>query len=221
MISDDSNSDDMIMMNQVLCIFEKLMKQMTKWFYNEQNLIKWDEAVFQPILKNSCPALYELMCSDQNHTSIIWLIRWTRLLFIRELPRDYTLIIWDHVLTFTYPLDTLVACIIVALLINNYQILMDNVEDHNDLVEMMLHYSVNSNSMIDCVELCRMSGNLCELWYSQDFDAMKLISDTFLKIKFNIDVRPVSVGKMDPNRRRLEEKLRKRVKQTLLTREAK
>lgn len=221
--NNDDDDGDAVMMNQVLCIFEKIMKQMVGVFYNETRLIKWDSDVFQPILNNSCPELYKLIYSNQHHhTNIIWLIRWTRLLFIRELPRDYTLIIWDHILTFTYPLDTLIACIIVTLLVNNYQNLMEKIEDHNDIVEFMLHYSLNSSSMIDCVELCKMSGNLCELWYLQDFTAMKLVADSFLKIRFNVENKttPKAV-KIDPNRKRLEDRLRKRVKQTLLTKETK
>lgn len=216
-----------MMMNNVLCIFDKLMKQMIMFFYNEKQLIKWDSNEFQPILKACCPKLYDIICSDRNHTNLLWLIRWTRLLFIRELPRDYTLIIWDHILTFTYPLDTFVACLIVVLLLNNYKVFVEEIEDHNDLVELLLHYQERSDSMIDCVELCRMAGNLCELWYMQDTNAMKLISDTFLKIRFNVSSNNTKEEEkknnnnnsniVDPNRRRIEEKLRKRVKQTLLT----
>lgn len=208
-----------MMMKNVLCIFDKLMKQMIVFFYSEKQLIKWDNKEFQPILKTCCPKLHDIICSDGNHTNLLWLIRWTRLLFIRELPRDYTLIIWDHILTFTYPLDTFVASLIVVLLLNNYKVFIEEIEDHNDLVELLLHYHERSDSMIDCVELCRMAGNLCELWYIQDINAMRLISDTFLKIRFNVSsniAKENNNNNVDPNRRRIEEKLRKRVKQTLL-----
>ncbi|QLL33468.1 hypothetical protein HG536_0E03790 [Torulaspora globosa] len=202
-------------LRNALCIFEKLMKHMTL-FYNETRLIQWEEKEFRPILSTCCPRLYDIFCSDDNHTNLLWLIRWTRLLFMRELPRDYTLIIWDHLFTGLYPVHTLVACLIVVLLLNNYRLLVEEVEDHNDLVELMLHFQSRITSMVDCIELCKMAGNLCELWYTQDVDSMKLICDNFLKIKFNVDREPDREERIDPNRRRIEEKLRRRVKQTLL-----
>lgn len=204
-------------LRNALCIFENLMKSMT-FFYNESQLIKWDEKEFRPILDACCPRLYDIMCCNENHTNLLWLIRWTRLLFIRELPRDYTLIIWDHFFTSLYPAHTFVACLIVVLLLNNYKVFVEEIEDHNDLVELMLHFHTTIVPMIDCVELCKMAGNLCELWYIQDVNSMKSISDNFLKIKFNVDKESEREVGIDPNRRRIEEKLRRRVKQTLLPR---
>lgn len=202
-------------LRNALCIFEKLMKHMTL-FYDETRLIQWEEKEFRPILGACSPLLYDIFCAGDNHTNLLWLIRWTRLLFMRELPRDYTLIIWDHLFTGLYPLHTLIACLIVALLLNSYKLLVDEVEDHNDLVELMLHFQSRITSMVDCIELCKTAGNLCELWYAQDLDSMRLICDNFLKIKFNVDREPRSDDSIDPNRRRIEEKLRRRVKQTLL-----
>ncbi|QLQ81026.1 hypothetical protein HG537_0E03810 [Torulaspora globosa] len=202
-------------LRNALCIFEKLMKHMTL-FYSETRLIQWEEKEFKPILSACCPKLYDIFCSGDNHTNLLWLIRWTRLLFLRELPRDYTLIIWDHLFTDLYPLHTLVACLIVSLLLNNYKLLVEEVDDHNDLVELMLHFQSRITSMVDCIDLCKTAGNLCELWYTQDLDSMALICDNFLKIKFNVDRAHQPEDTIDPNRRRIEQKLRTRVKQTLL-----
>lgn len=215
--ADQGTDQKKMRLRNALCIFERLMKNMTL-FYNEAQLIKWDEKEFRPILNACCPRLYDIVCCSDNHTNLLWLIRWTRLLFMRELPRDYTLIIWDHLFTGLYPVHTLIACLIVVMLLNNYKLFVDEVEDHNDLVELMLHFQSRITSMVDCVELCKMAGNLCELWYAQDINSMKLISDNFLKIKFNVDKESEPEESLDPNRRRIEEKLRKRVKQTLLPR---
>lgn len=203
-------------LKNILFIFEKLMKPMS-FFYNENQLIKWENKVFQPLLRTCCPKLYGIICCDDNHTNLLWLLRWTRLLFMRELPRDYTLVIWDHLLTFLYPADTFVACVVVVLLLNNYKVFTEEVEDHDDLVELMLHFNSRMRSMIDCVELCKMAGKLCEYWYVQDAQSMKTFSDNFLKIKFNVDKDLEPDRTVDPNRIRIEEKLRRRVKQTLLT----
>lgn len=203
-------------LSNVLSIFEKIMES-TSLFYNEGQLMKWEKRVFRPLLYACCPKIYAVLYCDDNHSNLLWLIRWTRLLFIRELPRDYTLIIWDHLLTFLYPLDTLVACIVVVLLLNNYKVFNDEVEDHDDLVELMLHFNSRMTSLIDCVELCRMAGKLCDSWYAEDSQSMRSLCDTFLKIKFNVDSELEQDRTIDPNRIRIEEKLRRRVKQTLLT----
>lgn len=215
--NEEKNSEHKsIRSKNVLFIFERLMKSMS-FFYNESQLIKWDNKVFQPLLRTCCPKLFEIICCDDYHINLLWLIRWTRLLFIRELPRDYTLVIWDHLLTFLYPVDTFVACVVVVLLLNNYKVLTEEIEDHDDLVELMLHFNSRMTSKIDCVELCKMAGKLCEYWYAQDASAMKTLCDNFLKIKFNVDLDLEPRGTIDPNRVRIEEKLRRRVKQTLLT----
>lgn len=207
---------DSEMMRNVLNIYIKLMDQVAPVFYDEQALINWDETQFSLILKNASPILYDVMYENGNsHNNLIWLLRWTKVLFLRELPRDQVLIIWDHLLTFTYPIANYVACLIVTLLLSIYDQLLElnkHDSDHDDIIEMMLHFKENKViPSIDMVELCKLAGNICELWYSRQFHDIKSICDSFIKLKTGIDTS----NTIDPNRQRLENKLRQNVMKSL------
>ena len=51
----------------------------------------------------------------------------------------------------------------------------------------------------------------CELWYSRQFHDIKSICDSFIKLKTGIDTS----NTIDPNRQRLENKLRQNVMKSL------
>lgn len=60
---------------------------------------------------------------------------------------------------------------------------------------------------MDSVRICQLAGTLTELWYLQKFDNVKsLITDRIVKEQSS---------KIDPYRKRMEEKLRQRVQQSL------
>lgn len=236
-------------LQNVLIIFNKLMNQIEPIFYNEENLINWDKRVFTKIFRICLPDLFSKVFyqppktgsgKKKNvdhliHSNLIWLIRWTRLLFLRELPLKYVLIIWDHVLTFNYPLDIFIACTIITLLLSIYDELhelvsqgdYEHTNNNDEFVELILHFkkifekedaSKDDEKFLD---LCKVTGNLCELWYGKNYDDMRLICHTFINAKFGIktsDVLSMETAKLsiDPNRQSLENKLRERVRQTIL-----
>ncbi|CCD23885.1 GTPase-activating protein GYP6 NDAI_0C02250 [Naumovozyma dairenensis CBS 421] len=213
-------NEDVTLMRNCLNIFVKLMNQVAPTFYNEKQLIKWDETQFSQILKVCSPTLHALIYEkDQNgrkpHSNLIWLIRWTRLLLLRELPREKVLIIWDHLLTFVYPIDTLMACLIITLLLSLYDrflALYTNDSDHDDIIELMLHFKDTQPIVdLDTVQLCQMAGNICELWYNGNLEDMQSICRSFIKLKTGLD----ETSPIDPHRLRLEDRLRKSVKKSL------
>lgn len=236
-------------LQNVLIIFNKLMNQIEPIFYNEENLINWDKRVFTKIFRICLPDLFTKIfyqppktgsgrkknVNHLVHSNLIWLIRWTRLLFLRELPLKNVLIIWDHILTFNYPLEIFIACLIITLLLSIYDELhelvsqdgYEHTNNNDEFVELILHFKKIfqredvSKDDEKFLELCRVTGNLCELWYGKNFDDMRLICDTFINAKFGIktsDVLSMETAKLsiDPNRQSLENKLRERVRQTLL-----
>ncbi|EDO18240.1 hypothetical protein Kpol_543p70 [Vanderwaltozyma polyspora DSM 70294] len=225
-----SEDDDRIAMMNILKVYTKLMKQVVPNFYTRSSLISWETEKFQPILEKCSTLLYDkLYIQNDEFSNLIWLLRWTRLLFIRELPMDYVVIIWDHILTFQYPLDIFMVCLIITLLLNIFEDIIDEDEDadNDELIEKLLHYKKTSGvKLIDCVELCKIAGNLCELWSYENYEDMMCICDTFVKVrvgeeKFNrlneilkdkAARKNANSNVVDPNRKRLEEKLKNRVK---------
>lgn len=199
------NGQDEVMVN-TFNIFNKLMKHVQPVFYTEGKLIEWCRNTFGSILKHTSPKLHDLLVKHHRMDNTIWLIRWTRLLLLREFDMDYVLKIWDHLLTFQYPIEGLMACMIVVLLIVVSQEL-HCCEDQGDLISILLHYP--REKAIDVVELLKYSGNLYELWASKQFEDMKGVGDTLCKI-YSREWYEKCQG-IDVNRLRLEERLRKRV----------
>lgn len=197
-------------MKNILHIYIKLMNRIEPIFYNEQAIIGWENDCLKNMVKESSPKLFNVLYSlddhERKHNNIIWLIRWTRLLFLRELPMDGVLIIWDHILTFNIPTKILVASLIVTILLHlNKEIIALDPTDHDDIIELLLHLkSRKSMKELNCINLCKTAGNLAEHWICGNYVGMRHISNEFVK-STNID----------PNRQRLEDRLRERVRNTL------
>ncbi|CCE63329.1 hypothetical protein TPHA_0E02370 [Tetrapisispora phaffii CBS 4417] len=227
------HDNNIILMNDVFQIYKKLMKQMVPTFYTRANLIRWENEKFKPILKLCSKKLYEVLYTkNEELTNLIWLLRWIRLIFLRELPMDYVVVIWDHILTFQYPIDLFMICLIVSLLLNIYEDLITDDDDYDkdDIIEKLLHFEETAGTkLISCIELCKMSGNLCELYMYENYQDMACICDTFVKVRIgedtfeklsqlDADKQPMKKQpSIDPNRKRLEDKLKSRVKKLTST----
>ncbi|KAG0659354.1 hypothetical protein C6P44_003762 [Monosporozyma unispora] len=205
-----STTESKSYMRNTLFIFEKLMNQVEPVFYSEKALIQWETTTFAEMLEVCAPRLYSKFYNKDSdgqltnkHSNMIWLIRWTRLLFMRELPREGVYIIWDHILTFTFPLKTLISSVIIMIILQLNDVLLACDDDMDDLIEIMLHIKDQPSIIgLNPVELCSMAGNLTEMWHLQNYNDMKLMVDKYLK--------PV-----DPHRQRMEDKLRLKVQQSL------
>ncbi|CAD1780616.1 similar to Saccharomyces cerevisiae YJL044C GYP6 GTPase-activating protein (GAP) for the yeast Rab family member, Ypt6p [Maudiozyma barnettii] len=211
-----SNNNEQIKF--VLFIFTKLMVPLQSIFYIENRLLEWQDKIFIKVLKLSSPQLFSILypkpsssCSNKNsHNNLIWLIRWTRLLFLRELPLQDCLIIWDHILTFSYPLDSMVACLIVSILITVRKTLVEIHEndemDNDDLIEFMLQFDKRVGvKRLDILKICELAGLLCESWESGHWKDLS-----------RVVIRYINQNEMDPNRKRLEDKLKQRVQRSMI-----
>lgn len=189
-----------------LNIFQKFMKTIIPSFYLEENLIKWTNNVFNKILKVTCPYIHQLLVEYHGLDNSIWLIRWTRLIFLREFDISYTLMIWDHLMTMKFYTETLIACIITICLILISQELF-SCEDHGDLLSLLLHYPTEKT--INCVKLLKHASNLSDLFQNGQFDDMEIIGDTILKIHNPSWFE--NARHLEFNRLRLQERLRTKV----------
>ena len=196
----------------VLFIFAKLMQPLAHHFYNEQNLLHWEEHTFSRMLRLASPQLYAAFypAAGMPH-NLIWLIRGTRLLFLRELTMQQTLVVWDHALTFTYPVKTFVAAVIVSILASQRRELVATLqenEDSDDLIEYMLQFGRDegerSGKQLDIVGICGLARKLCDAWECGQFKELRHSCDAY-----------VQRVEMDPNRQRLEDRLRQRVRKSL------
>lgn len=193
----------------ILFIFIKLMDPLRLSFYQESQLLVWQQSYFIRILKLCDLELYTILYGDSsiNNHNLIWLIRWTRLLFLRELPMNDCLVIWDHILTFSYPMEVMVACLVISILVvvrrDLIKIDQNDQMDNDDIIEYLLRFDKNQYSL-NILKICQLSGLLCEAWESGHWkDLHKIV------------LNHIRINDIDPNRKRLEDKLRKRVQKIM------
>lgn len=196
----------------VLYIFAKLMQPLAAHFYVEKNLLYWETHTFSRMLKLAAPdlhaAFYPRNSQAETHPhNLIWLIRWTRLLFLRELSLKETLVVWDHALTFAYPLEVFVAAVIVAVLVSRRRdiaaMLRDADADTDDLIEYMLQFG-RAGKPIGVLQVCALARKLCDAWECGQYRELRGCCEAFAR---EHDV--------DPNRKRLEDRLRRGVRRSL------
>ncbi|SCU86795.1 LAME_0D07690g1_1 [Lachancea meyersii CBS 8951] len=194
-----------------LNIFNKLMERARPVFYEEAALLDFAHFKFDRILKLTMPKLHHLLTKHHGLDNAVWLIRWTRLLFLREFDLNYVLKVWDHLLTFVIPLEDLVACCIVVLLIAIARDLY-SCEDQGEVISILLHYP--SDKLIDCVELMNKSAGLYELYVTKQYADMKGLGENLCKVH-NRQWYDKQTQVADQNRLRLEERLKRRIGQRL------
>jgi TBC1 domain family protein 5 len=118
-------------------IFTSLMLSVVPNFYIEQSLIGWCISQFNRYLALVDESLYELLIKRHKIESQIWLIRWVRLLFMRELGIPNTLKILDYLICYDHDLSKLMPFIIIILLI---KIKIRLVVCEDNVLQLLLHY---------------------------------------------------------------------------------
>ncbi|KAM3160684.1 Rab-GAP TBC domain-containing protein [Lachancea thermotolerans] len=194
-----------------LNIFNKLMAQVRPVFYEETALLQFSKQKFDAVFKLTAPMLRHLLTAHHGLDHAVWLIRWTRLLFLREFDIAYVLRIWDHLLTFTVPVQDLVACCTVVLLIAVTQDLYA-CEDQGEVISILLHYP--QDKLINCVDLMKHSASLYELYVTRQYSDMRGLGENLCKV-YNRSWYEKQTQVADHNRLRLEERLKRRVEQRL------
>ncbi|AET41527.1 GTPase-activating protein GYP6 Ecym_8243 [Eremothecium cymbalariae DBVPG len=181
-------------------------------FYDEGNLIQWTKETFEPMLSHASPQIYEQLLFHHQLDNSIWLIRWTRLLFLREFDLDYTIQLWDHILTFRYPVPELVAAIAVVSLVLVVQEL-HSCEDHGDLMALLLHYPVEN--LTPPRQLMKTTKLLVEYWLSGQHSRMQPVCDTLIEEHNSDWYRRMKDSADSGQRLRLEERLKRRAESRL------
>ncbi|CAM9020199.1 unnamed protein product [Wickerhamomyces anomalus] len=120
-------------------IFTSLMLSVVPNFYIEDNLIGWCISIFNKYLKLTDSALYDFFIKTHKIESQIWLIRWVRLLFMRELGISNTVKILDMFLCFDYDISKLVPFVIIISLIK-IKLRLVECEDNGEVLTLLLHY---------------------------------------------------------------------------------
>lgn len=137
-------------------IFTSLMLSVVPNFYIEDNLIGWCISVFNKYFKLTDGALYDFFVKTHKIESQIWLIRWVRLLFMRELGISNTVKILDMFICFDYDLSKLVPFVIIISLIK-IKLRLVECEDNGEVLTLLLHYPHREYSNEEVKELVDLS----------------------------------------------------------------
>lgn len=229
----DSDEDQQDKLKVILKVFTKLMNPLNSVFYEEENLLKWESKVFRPMLLGLSPKIFSIIYSGhgKNHNNnLIWIIRWTRLLFIREIAQKTDILeLWDHLLTLTSSQFSLfIASFISVLLISVYdQIIAFSKEtslDHDDLIEVLLLRYKEMNPNIDVVRYCQTAMEAADVFNANENDRLYNICKRFLAWKYGETNEILNLHQStrnmvitgfdtptDIHRLRMEEKLKRRV----------
>lgn len=231
----DENSETKL--RTVLKLFTTLMAPLNKVFYEEDNLLNWEQKIFRPMLMGLSPKVFSIIYSGHgkhHNNNLIWIIRWTRLLFIREIASKVDILeLWDHLLTVPaaqFPL--FMAAFISVMLLSIYDQVVefsrDKTLDHDDLIEILLLRYKEMNPHIDVVKYCQVAMEATEQFNAGELDKLFGTATKFLEWKYrdspqilamHQQSRDMKLGRPDippdPNRLRMEEKLKQRVLQRL------
>lgn len=142
-------------------IFTSMMITIVPQFYNSDNLVGWCVSVFNKYLRLIDAPLYNLLIKSHRIESQVWLIRWVRLIFLRELQEDNTLKLWDLMLSYDSDFSKLVPFIIVVMLIKLKLRLVD-CEDNGEILYLLLHYPHTPMTNDDVRLIIGWSIQLCE-----------------------------------------------------------
>lgn len=133
-------------------IFTSLMLSVVPNFYNEDSLIGWCISVFNKYLRLIDPPLYDLLVRQYRIESQIWLIRWVRLVFLRELGMDNTLKLLDFLVCYDHDLCKLFPFLIVLFLIK-IKLELAHCEDNGEVLYLLLHYPHKEMTMEEIKEI--------------------------------------------------------------------
>ena len=189
------------------------------------------------MLMGLSPKVFSIIYSGHgkhHNNNLIWIIRWTRLLFIREIASKVDILeLWDHLLTVPaaqFPL--FMAAFISVMLLSIYDQVVefsrDKTLDHDDLIEILLLRYKEMNPHIDVVKYCQVAMEATEQFNAGELDKLFGTATKFLEWKYrdspqilamHQQSRDMKLGRPDippdPNRLRMEEKLKQRVLQRL------
>jgi len=137
-------------------VFTSLMLSVAPNFYNEDNLIGWCISIFNKFFKLTDSALYDFFIKIHKIESQLWLIRWVRLLFMRELGLNNTVKILDMFICYDHDLSKLIPFVIIISLIK-IKLRLVECEDNGEILTLLLHYPHKEYSNEEVKELIDLS----------------------------------------------------------------
>lgn len=138
-------------------IFSHLVAQhVIPTYYNQDAFLGWCVSIFNKYLLLIDPSLYELLIKYHNIDSQIWLIRWCRLLFLRELGLQNTEALLDFLWCYDADLTKLVPFLIIILLVRVKMSLVE-CEDQGELLYLLLHYPFHQYTRQEIQEMVQFA----------------------------------------------------------------
>ncbi|CCH45258.1 GTPase-activating protein [Wickerhamomyces ciferrii] len=185
-------------------IFTSLMLSVVPNFYIEDNLIGWCISIFNKYLKLIDDSLYDFLIKTHKIESQIWLIRWVRLLFLRELGMQNTIKILDKFICFDYDLCKLIPFVIIIQLLK-IKLNLAECEDNGEVLSLLLHYPHTQMTNEDVKNLIDQS---IKLFKSPESELSKL------GVQLNKDInKGINWDKVkDMDRLKMELRLQKKVR---------
>lgn len=201
------NTNNKLIKVDTFNIFTSLMISMVPNFYVEDNLIGWCLSKFNKYLALVDLSIYELLVKRHGIESQIWLIRWVRLIFMRELGLSNTTRIIDQLLSFDNDLSLLIPFIIIICLIK-IKIKLVECEDNGEILQLLLRYPITELNNKEIKEIIELSIKL----FKSPENKLESYGISINK-KYNKEYNWDKVK--DLNRLKMEMKLQRRVRKAL------
>lgn len=124
---------------QTFNIFSSMMITLVPNFYDSDNLVGWCVSIFNKYLRLIDPPLYDLLIKTHKIESQVWLIRWVRLAFSREIGLDNTVKLWDFMLCYDHDFSKLFPFLIILFLMK-LKLRIAECDDNGEVLYLLLHY---------------------------------------------------------------------------------
>ncbi|QPG77357.1 hypothetical protein FOA43_004769 [Brettanomyces nanus] len=157
-------------------VFNIMMKPIMAKYYSESALLQ-ETIMFDLKLHQSDKFLYHLFKNKFRLDSRIWLMRYFRLLLIREIGLVQSVRLWDRLIAFSFLEDPFKADLDITLLLPYIVLIMLSIikkrliiSDYGDALYLLLHYPVKNDACIHPSVICKDSIILINNDDSEDED---------------------------------------------------
>lgn len=153
--------------NDVYIVMDKILPKITTQYFNETALLQ-ESIKFDLKLHQLDSMLYHVMLNKLKIQTPIWILRYFRLVLIREIGLSNSLIVWDKLFAFGHDdITKLIPYFILVMLLKLRTFVLEN--EHDEVLYKLLHYPVlnNFNTIPTIIQDCI-------LLYNSDSDLKSL-----------------------------------------------
>ncbi|KAH3681319.1 hypothetical protein WICPIJ_007721 [Wickerhamomyces pijperi] len=180
-------------------------------FYIEDSILGWSVSIFNRNLLLVDYPLYELLLKYHHIETQIWVIRWVRLILLRELGLQNSTRFVDFMWSYDSDITKLMSYIIIILLIR-IKLSLVECEDSGEVLYLLLHYPYIEYSDSDICQMIEFAiqmdqchgdekklkevGVQCNKWFHKGFkwEKVKDLGKLRLELKLKRRVRGVLGG---------------------------